>query len=46
MPKSPADFDAVLADYLPELKKPRPSAPSAEAAASKPTASDGLDGLL
>ena len=45
MPKSPADFDSIIADYLPELK-PKPSIPTPEAAAPKPKSTEYLDGLL
>ena len=45
VPKSPADFDSVIADYLPE-RKPRPSIPTPETAAPKPKTTSFLDGLL
>ncbi|KAH9915784.1 single hybrid motif-containing protein [Epithele typhae] len=44
-PSPPADFDSVIADYLPELK-PRPSFPSLETATTKPKSADFLDGLI
>ena len=45
VPKSPADFDSIIADYLPELK-PRPSVPTPEAVAPKPKTTNFLDGLV
>ncbi|RDX52758.1 single hybrid motif-containing protein [Lentinus brumalis] len=45
VPKETADFDSVIADYLPPPQK-KSSPPAPELAPSKPQAANPLDGLL
>ncbi|KAI0694166.1 single hybrid motif-containing protein [Cerioporus squamosus] len=45
VPKEPADFDSIIADYLPPPQK-KSSPPASEPSPSKPQAANYLEGLL